>query len=100
MSRCAKCNGKAYDHLTQEQAAALGDVVPAKVLKVVEDYWACQRCKQVYWEGQLFDQTKAQFMSVMADLQEEGLEGKEEKKAEGGEKEEVEKEVAAEGGSL
>lgn len=72
MSRCAKCNGLGYDHLTLEELGAEGDasavpdkvgeqreaprpaqasgyVPTAQVKAIVSEYWRCRRCRKVYW---------------------------------------------------
>jgi len=53
MSRCSRCNGLGYEHMTSEQvAAALAERperfdVPAKVLRKIGDFWRCGRCDKL-----------------------------------------------------
>ena len=45
--RCAACNGE----LGPVTRAEVADVVPARSLIWVRDFYRCQRCKHVFWEG-------------------------------------------------
>jgi uncharacterized protein with PIN domain len=45
--RCAACNGE----LCPVTRAEVGDVVPARSLIWVREFYRCQSCGQVFWEG-------------------------------------------------
>jgi uncharacterized protein with PIN domain len=45
--RCAACNGE----LHAVSRAEVGDVVPARSLIWVREFYRCERCDHVFWEG-------------------------------------------------
>jgi uncharacterized protein with PIN domain len=45
--RCATCNGE----LHKVTRAEVADVVPARSLIWVREFYRCERCAQVFWEG-------------------------------------------------
>jgi len=45
--RCAACNGE----LGRVTRAEVADVVPARSLIWVGEFYRCQRCNHVFWEG-------------------------------------------------
>jgi uncharacterized protein with PIN domain len=45
--RCATCNGELYP----VARADVADVVPARSLIWVREFYRCQRCDHVFWEG-------------------------------------------------
>jgi len=45
--RCTVCNGE----LEPVDRAAVADVVPARSLIWVREFYRCRECRQVYWEG-------------------------------------------------
>lgn len=45
--RCARCNGE----LAAVERAAVADVVPARSLIWVNDFYRCATCGHVFWEG-------------------------------------------------
>lgn len=46
-SRCSLCNSK----LDPVDKKAVEGKVPAKVFKLQDEYWECQKCKKFYWKG-------------------------------------------------
>ncbi|TMW64406.1 hypothetical protein Poli38472_013028 [Pythium oligandrum] len=52
MTRCAKCNFKGFDIVDVEYVKQQTyDVVHPNVLEVVTEFWKCQGCHKIYWEG-------------------------------------------------
>ncbi|MBU0617208.1 MAG: Mut7-C RNAse domain-containing protein [Planctomycetes bacterium] len=45
--RCAACNGELFPVARAE----VGDVVPARSLIWVREFYRCERCEHVFWEG-------------------------------------------------
>ena len=45
--RCTTCNGELYPVTRAE----VGDVVPARSLIWVREFYRCERCAHVFWEG-------------------------------------------------
>lgn len=45
--RCATCNGE----LSPVTRAEVGDIVPARSLIWIREFFRCGRCAQVFWEG-------------------------------------------------
>lgn len=45
--RCSECNGR----LEPVDRADVADVVPARTLIWVRDFFRCRTCRHVYWEG-------------------------------------------------
>ncbi|MCK4343225.1 MAG: hypothetical protein KAY37_16045, partial [Phycisphaerae bacterium] len=45
--RCSLCNGE----LVAVRRAEIGDVVPARSLIWAREFYRCQRCEHVFWEG-------------------------------------------------
>ena len=54
MSRCPKCNAAAFRLVPQEHVAAR---VPERVLGIVEEFFECGACLQVFWMVSLIDFT-------------------------------------------
>lgn len=62
LSRCVHCNGRLYENpLTPSEAKALPQDLPAKVLEEHDEFWRCDRCSHVYWEGSAYRRALAQF---------------------------------------
>ncbi|CAG9462261.1 unnamed protein product [Pedinophyceae sp. YPF-701] len=55
MSRCFKCNGEFDDTPVGPENLPRGHGLPAEVLAEKREFWVCRGCKQVYWEGGVFD---------------------------------------------
>lgn len=45
-ARCAICNGK----LRQTQKEQIG-ILPPRIAQNIQEFWICENCKHVYWEG-------------------------------------------------
>ena len=45
--RCTTCNGT----LTEVERSTVSDVVPARSLTWVREFYRCSECAQVFWEG-------------------------------------------------
>uniref|UniRef100_K3X4N9 Mut7-C RNAse domain-containing protein n=1 Tax=Globisporangium ultimum (strain ATCC 200006 / CBS 805.95 / DAOM BR144) TaxID=431595 RepID=K3X4N9_GLOUD len=55
MSRCARCNAKDFKIVDAEYVRnQTEDAVHANVLAVVTEFWVCQQCHKVFWEGPKF----------------------------------------------
>ena len=50
LTRCAKCNGEVETRLSPEDVAAHPNI-PDKVKRSTNEFWACGRCRKVYWVG-------------------------------------------------
>lgn len=48
--RCTSCNAPAFEILTKEDAARTGKV-PDGVLAEMDEFYACQGCRNVVWQG-------------------------------------------------
>ena len=70
LSRCVKCNEKNLKRINLEEAQVVLQWENHEESNIKE-FWQCQKCKQVYWEGGTFDRAKRMF---------EELVGKQEKK--------------------
>ena len=46
-ARCTRCNSQT----TRIAKSKISDKVPSKVFECNENFWECDKCKQVYWEG-------------------------------------------------
>jgi hypothetical protein len=46
-SRCPKCNGK-LNEITKERII---DRIPKKTLNNFKNFWLCNTCNQIYWQG-------------------------------------------------
>jgi uncharacterized protein len=46
-SRCIKCNGKIVP-VDKDSVIAL---VPPRSGQFIENFWQCQRCRKIYWQG-------------------------------------------------
>ncbi|MCA9828741.1 MAG: Mut7-C RNAse domain-containing protein [Nitrosopumilus sp.] len=46
-ARCTRCNSQT----TRIAKSKISNRVPPKVFEFNEDFWECDKCKQVYWEG-------------------------------------------------
>jgi uncharacterized protein with PIN domain/prolyl-tRNA editing enzyme YbaK/EbsC (Cys-tRNA(Pro) deacylase) len=69
MSRCSKCNGFGYAHMTADEVRAtypLGhpELPVPNVLTKVPDFWRCKACGKLYWEGPKFAPTRDRFMDA------------------------------------
>ncbi len=73
MSRCAKCNGLGYEHMTSAQVAAakaaspgrFSDIPDRVIAEKVEDgFWRCPKCDKLYWEGNKFQTTRSRFWAI------------------------------------
>ncbi len=53
-SLCMKCNGK----LCRVPLDHVRDKVPPKVKKWHSEFWECDSCEQVYWQGSHFEKLK------------------------------------------
>ena len=66
LSRCVKCNAKDLLWLSFDQAQET-----LKWEKVEDqstqpkDFWQCQQCKQIYWEGGTFDRAQKMFQELI-----------------------------------
>ena len=49
-SRCVSCNGK----LQLTDKSSVGNKVPRGVYEKQNQFWACDTCKKIYWEGTHF----------------------------------------------
>ena len=46
-SRCSVCNGILY----KTEKSLVSEKVPKGVLENTENFWTCNNCKKIYWEG-------------------------------------------------
>jgi len=46
-SRCVMCNGE----LHKIEKESINDKIPKGVLEIRKDFWFCQNCNKIYWEG-------------------------------------------------
>ena len=46
-SRCVICNGE----LHKIEKESINDKIPKGVLEIRKDFWFCQNCNKIYWEG-------------------------------------------------
>lgn len=42
-----------------------------KVFKIVDEFWQCERCEQVYWEGPKYDDAVSRIEGLIAAKDEE-----------------------------
>ena len=54
-ARCTSCNGKGYDEISATEAEDLG--VKREVFETIDSFWACKKCRKVYWQGPTFKAT-------------------------------------------
>ncbi|EPS71795.1 hypothetical protein M569_02957 [Genlisea aurea] len=68
MSRCSKCNGRFIQKaLTSEEAveAAKGlQVIPKCLFNRNLEFWQCEDCHQIYWEGTQYQNAVQKFIDV------------------------------------
>lgn len=50
-TRCPICNGS----LLAEEKEPLRKVVPARIFDSFDNFWRCERCHKVYWQGSHID---------------------------------------------
>lgn len=72
MGRCSKCNGDEIVVVSVDRvrdAVARGEV-PQKLLDdaKIDEFWECNKCNQVYWEGERFRLTKSSFLEAYKDI--------------------------------
>lgn len=60
-SRCMKCNGE----LQQVELGQVTDRVPPKVKEWHTDYWLCNSCGQVYWQGSHYQKLKEKITELI-----------------------------------
>ena len=46
-SRCTHCNGKLY----QAKNEKVVEKVPDRVTRIFKEFWECEKCKKIYWNG-------------------------------------------------
>lgn len=62
LSRCVHCNGRLHENpLTPSEAEQLPQDLPPKVFEDHQEFWCCERCSHVYWEGSAYRRAFAQF---------------------------------------
>lgn len=66
LSRCVKCNAKELKWLSFEQAQETlkWEAVQDQSTQP-KDFWQCQQCKQIYWEGGTFDRAQRMFQELI-----------------------------------
>ncbi len=47
ISRCPKCNAQVRKAKKEE----IGDRIPSSTRSYYEEFWECQKCGKVYWQG-------------------------------------------------
>ena len=67
MSRCSTCNGKGFRDATIEEARASG-IAAERVIRKVNQFWACLQCGKLYWEGPKFNSAKNLLEGYVSDL--------------------------------
>jgi len=61
LSRCAKCNGEFINQdkaMTAEEVREMGggvEKVNEGVLSTINEFWVCEDCGAVYWQGAMYD---------------------------------------------
>ncbi|DAZ96801.1 TPA: LOW QUALITY PROTEIN: hypothetical protein N0F65_007062 [Lagenidium giganteum] len=69
MSRCAKCNGKGFTIVTADYVRQqTDDEVHERVLEVVNEFWICNACKKVYWEGPKYSSAYENMVHMFDDV--------------------------------
>jgi uncharacterized protein with PIN domain len=66
LSRCAVCNGNAFDLLGKDEVATREEV-KQKVVDAVDEFWECRKCHKLYWEGPKFDTACKKFLGLVDD---------------------------------
>jgi uncharacterized protein with PIN domain len=64
MSRCVKCNNDKIAVMDPEEAKKTlnwKDFSGARGFPEVTEFWVCENCKQIYWEGASFMKAKIRF---------------------------------------
>lgn len=54
-SRCLRCNGR----LRPVPKAAVLERLPPRTRQEYEEFWLCERCDRVYWQGSHYDRLRA-----------------------------------------
>eukprot|EP00002_Diphylleia_rotans_P037260 TRINITY_DN8305_c0_g1_i1.p1 TRINITY_DN8305_c0_g1~~TRINITY_DN8305_c0_g1_i1.p1 ORF type:complete len:859 (+),score=146.58 TRINITY_DN8305_c0_g1_i1:56-2632(+) len=65
LSRCSKCNGDQFLELGKEDVR---DRVPENIANVVDEFWECGKCHQVYWVGPQYSNTMDWWTAMASDL--------------------------------
>lgn len=60
LSRCTKCNGL-FEVISTETAAKC---VPKGVLATFKEFWKCNRCNNVVWQGKKFESIRQSFIDI------------------------------------
>jgi len=61
LSRCVKCNSEGLIILDVEDAKKILNWKNEDDYKNYDTYWQCDKCKQIYWEGQTFKKAQQRF---------------------------------------
>jgi uncharacterized protein with PIN domain len=63
-SRCIACNGV----LSQVPKSAVVHRLPDKVAGAFEQFWQCQSCDKVYWQGSHVQRMNAVLENILSEL--------------------------------
>jgi len=61
LSRCVKCNSEGLIVLDVEDAKKALQWKNEDDYQMYDTYWQCDKCKQIYWEGQTFKKAQQRF---------------------------------------
>lgn len=64
LSRCVKCNAKDLKVLSFEEAQKTLQWENQDACQV-DEFWQCNQCQQIYWEGGTFDRAKKMFSRLI-----------------------------------
>ena len=62
LSRCVKCNCGELEVIEREEA--LKSIVFQYDDNPIQEFWRCQKCKQIYWEGNQFHKAKDKYTKM------------------------------------
>ena len=65
-SRCMKCNSDKFSKVARDelQSMQISKTVPEGVLEAHQEFYVCDKCSHVYWEGSHFARVRASLKQV------------------------------------
>mmetsp|Transcript_38266 Transcript_38266/g.123087 ORF Transcript_38266/g.123087 Transcript_38266/m.123087 type:complete len:742 (+) Transcript_38266:2-2227(+) len=63
--RCGECNAWDWRLATREEARAMPGAPLVEVLESYEEFWICENCDKVYWQGTIFDAAMQKFCDLI-----------------------------------
>ena len=71
MSRCVICNHAEFVVLDKTNVTPLFENMDYEKPEDIDKFFVCNKCGQIFWEGGQFNKAKAQYLSLLKEIERE-----------------------------